>query len=312
MLEQVVLMQGDNFPPGVKVKTSLGKQISPSLNLMLTDKDKYAHIDPSILGDVANTVMGLEGADLVEFTCQYTDGSQLKISRLFMSDAPEMPCLETVIARGRSASVKGASYCRIDTLAYHNAVKNQVDRKMPNITSTVEFARYVFSRGQTANPTEYFSKLIKVSQGESFTPLIIDSISSFARDMSFGYGMEGVKETFNFYAKGVATDKAMQTCCEVFISSLVKALAEQLSVTRAQVQDAKVSYKSGPSESRGFAANVQKDQYGMLRETVYGSVINNQLYLFVGYESAEDVSDDHNLDVSELKPATLIYLPLTK
>ena len=104
-------------------------------------------------------------------------------------------------------------------------------------------------------------------------------------------------------------DKAMQKCVSLLGYSLVSTISQQINLSINAVKSAQIVCNAN-LETSHFGAHTKPTPYGFHYENVYALTLDGKLFLFVGYDSEEDLADDKNVDPTDLKTITLIYQTL--
>lgn len=289
---QIVQMAKDELSPKANVRvTSQRKQsIHPAVNLMLSEKDKYATADVETYQSVYEVVSAWDTFDMVQFTLQWPSGETITITRGFFFDVPEMPIVESVVSAKVGEESQGQIYVRQDILATYQAYQKASAKLSPNVRITNTFL-YTLFMNQDLDWDDVLAsyagklKLDSIVLNKSFK-----GVEHFVRNPSTRTQIKFITGKYMPGHKVASMKDSAALAIHCALNSLVDTIARQVYGTFNDETIAHVLNADVHLSSLGLVT--EKNENGFEEEIVYAVVKDDKLYLAFGSLDMEDGIND--------------------
>ncbi len=310
VVHNVVSMSASQESPelDVRVTTAKKNEVHPYINLMLTEKDKYATIDPDTYQNIYEVILGWDTVDIVTFTLQWPDASTVTITRAFLAEAYDMPLVESVIAvNGDETS--GQVYARQDTLNTYKMYESDRRKHTPNVKATEAFICGL----SMSQDLDWETILKSYNQAPEVKDVLLEKTTRaeerFILDHKNRDEIKFIVNNFGIKSHTISSRALAKHALRVALKSIVDAIGTQLYGADYDIEklfNAQVHF-----DTLGLQTKLNK--FGLKFETVYAVDTSEKLHLVFGALDDADAKAtfevDHGLssDEIELKKVNLIY-----
>ncbi|AHI61209.1 hypothetical protein vBVpaS1601_69 [Vibrio phage vB_VpaS_1601] len=317
VVHNIVEMRADQETPDldVRVTTCRKNEVHPFVNLMLTEKDKYASVDVDTYQDVYDTALDWDTTDIVRFTLQWPNGDTVTITRAYLADVYDMPLVESVMASVKG-EVSGMTYVRQDTLATYKLYASDKRKNLPNIKTTESFM-YLLSMQQDLD----WETILKCyNEQPEVKEVLLEktprSEERFILDHAVRKEIKFIVDSFGIKSHMVNSRTLARHALRIALKSVVDAIGHQVYGKDYDIENifnADVHFDT-------LGLHTQENKHGFKYEKVYAVDTGVKLFLVFGALDNTDAKstfvtqfdlDESDLETHQAKEINFIYHNLT-
>lgn len=290
-VHQIVQMAENELTPkaDVRVTSQRKQQLHPTVNLMLSEGDKYQKVDVETYQAVYELASGWDTFDMVQFSLQWPNGEVISITRGFLEDCPEMPLVESVV-KTSGEDAEGQMYARIDTLATHETYQKAKRRQSPNVKATKEFLYNLFMH----QDLDWGGVLSFYGGNLNLETILLTKtfkgVENYVRSPTTRAQVKFITSQFMPNHKVASMKDSAALAIQCALGSLVETIAKQ--VYGSKEDDAIENVLKADVHFTSLGLVTKTNEHQLDEELVYTFIKDNQLYLTFGALDQDDGIND--------------------